>query len=70
MKYRVKTAFIAVYRRNDGTSEFVQLEPGTVFTVRGVVHAGMVNIMHNRRILSVFLADVKERAEFINQTVG
>jgi hypothetical protein len=68
MKYRVKTAFIGVHRRSDGTSEFVQLEPGTVFTVRGAVHVGMINIMHNRHIVAVFLADVEERAELINDT--
>src|ERR1700676_4680432 len=50
MKYRVKAAFIAVHRRSDGTSEFIQLEPGTIFTVRGGVRSGMVNIMHQRRM--------------------
>lgn len=65
MKYLVKTSFMAVHRRSDGTSEFLQLEPGTVFTIRGRVQAGMVNIMHNRRVVAVFEADVKERAEQI-----
>ena len=69
MKFRVKTAFIAVHRRSDGASEFIQLEPGTVFTVQGAVHSGMVNIIHNRRILAVFLADVKQRAERISTMV-
>jgi hypothetical protein len=69
MKYRVKTTFIAVHRRSDGRSEFIQLEPGTVFTIRGGVRSGMVNIMHQRRMVSVFEADVRERAEQIDRTV-
>jgi len=66
MKYRVKTAFIAVHRRKDGTSDFIHLEPGTVFTIRGREQSGMVNIMHQRRIVAVFVADVKQRAEPIS----
>lgn len=66
MTYRVKTSFKAVHQRSDGTSEFVQLEPGTVFTIRGDVVEGMVKILHNRRLVTVFLADVNERAEKIS----
>jgi|HubBroStandDraft_3_1064219.scaffolds.fasta_scaffold1906001_1 hypothetical protein len=70
MKYRVTTAFIGVHRRSDGTSEFIQLEPGTVFTIRGQAQSGMVNIMHNRRILVVFMTDIQTRAELIATTFG
>ncbi len=69
MKYRVKTAFIAVHRKRDGTSEFIQLEPGAVFTIRGHERSGMVNIMHQRRMVAVFVSDVKERAEPIDITL-
>jgi hypothetical protein len=65
MKYRVKIAFKAVHRKTDGTSEFIELEPGTVFTIRRHIRSGMVTIMHNRRVLSVFLTDVHERSERI-----
>jgi hypothetical protein len=68
MRYRVKAAFIAVHRRKDGTSDFIHLEPGTVFTIRGREQAGMVNILHQRRIVTVFVADIKQRAEPISST--
>lgn len=65
MKYRVRIAFKAVHRRPDGTAEFVELEPGSVFSIRRHVRSGMVVIMHNRRVLSVFMTDVNERCERI-----
>jgi hypothetical protein len=66
MKYLVKTSLTAVYRRNDGTSEFVKLEPGTVFTIRGPERSGLVNVIHQGRIVAVFMRDVQERAARIN----
>lgn len=65
MKYRVRIAFKAVGRRRDGTAEFIELEPGSVFSVRRHVRSGMVIIMHNRRVLSVFMRDVDDRCERI-----
>jgi hypothetical protein len=62
MKYQVKSAFIGVYRQNDGTSEFVTVEPGAFFALRGQVRGGFVNIMYQARILAVFMKDVEERA--------
>jgi len=62
MKYCVQIAFLGVCRQKDGTSEFVTLEPGTVFTVRGEVHGGFVKVMYQRRMLSVFVKDVETRA--------
>jgi hypothetical protein len=67
MKYRVKTAFIGVHCEKNGTSEFVTLEPGTVFTVRSTIRGGFVNIMHQTRILSVFMRDVEERAVKVDE---
>lgn len=62
MKYRVKNPFIAVHRKDDGTSECVQLQPGTVFVLRSGSRNGMVNVMCDRRILAVFMTDIEERA--------
>lgn len=70
MKYRVENSFIGVHRKNDGTSEFVRLEPGTVFSVRGKGRNGMVNVMYNRRVLAVFLSDIEERAVQITPSVS
>lgn len=63
MKYRVKIALRAVYRKRDGTSELVELEPGSVFTVRRHVHSNMVIIVQDRRLLFVFWRDVNDRCE-------
>jgi hypothetical protein len=67
MKYRVKNPFMAVHRRNDGTSEFVQLQPGMVLTVRSGERNGMVNVMYDRRILAVFMSDIEERAVQVSE---
>ena len=67
MKYRVKNPFMAVHRRNDGTSEFVQLQPGMVLTVRSGERNGMVNVMYDRRILAVFMTDIEERAVHVSE---
>jgi hypothetical protein len=63
MKYRVRISFKAVHRKPDGTAEFVELEPGSVFSIRRHVRSGMVTIMHDRRVLIVFLSDVNARCE-------
>lgn len=57
---------MAVHRRNDGTSEFVQLQPGMVLTVRSGERNGMVNVMYDRRILVVFMSDIEERAVHVS----
>jgi hypothetical protein len=62
MKYRVENPFIGVHRKIDGTSEFIRLQPGTVFSVRSKGRNGMVNVMYDRRILAVFESDIQERA--------
>jgi hypothetical protein len=61
MKYRVKTAFLGVYQKRDGTSEFMKLQPGEVFAFRGE-DRGMVKIMCGRRLMVVFRKDIDERA--------
>jgi hypothetical protein len=68
MKYRVKTAFLGVYLKRDGTSEFVELQPGTVFALRGEGRAGMVKVMCERRLLSVFQKDIEQRSVMLNIT--
>ncbi|HEX5227422.1 MAG TPA: hypothetical protein VFW44_06910 [Bryobacteraceae bacterium] len=65
MKYRVTIPFKAVYRKSDGSSEFIQMEPGSVFSIRKHVQSGMVIIMHERRALFVFMSDVDSRCETV-----
>jgi hypothetical protein len=62
MKYRVEQSFIGVHIKIDGTSDFIRLQPGTVFSVRSKGRSGMVNVMYDRRILAVFERDIQERA--------
>jgi hypothetical protein len=64
MKYRIKLPFIGVHRRGDGKSQFVTMEPGNVFTIRGE-QSGMVNVMYERRIVAVFRKDIEEHTEKI-----
>ena len=62
MKYRVKTAFLGVHLKRDGTSEFIKLQPGMVFALRGQDRAGTVKIMCQRRLVAVFWKDIEQRA--------
>ena len=41
------------------------MEPGNVFTIRGEERPSMVNVMYQRRVVTVFLKDIEERAEKI-----
>jgi hypothetical protein len=65
MKYLVKTPFLAVYRAADGKSQFVNMEPGHVFTLRGEEREGMINVLYQGRIVSVFVKDIEERSQKI-----
>jgi len=65
MKYRVKTPFLAVYRTTGGKSHFVNMEPGHLFTLRGEERRGMINVLYQGRIVSVFVKDIEERAQKI-----
>lgn len=62
MKFRVKIPFMAVYRRGDGTSEFIRLEAGTLLGLRGEMRPGLVKVMCQGRLLSVFMSDLEQRA--------
>jgi hypothetical protein len=62
MKYRVRTAFLAVHKQNGGKSEFVTLEPGQMFTVRGREPSGFLKVMYRGRMVAVFERDIQERA--------
>lgn len=64
MKYRVKTPFLAVYRAH-GKSQFVNMEPGHAFTLRGEERKGLINVLYQGRIVSVFVKDIEERAQKI-----
>ena len=70
MKYSVQIAFLGVCRQNDGTSEFVTLEPGSVFTIRSGVRGGFVKVMYQRRMLAVFMKDVEAWAVRITEASG
>lgn len=67
MKYRVHTAFRGVLRPADGPSEFVTLEPGSVFTIRGEERDGMVTVMYQARLVVVFVKDIESRAVKIRE---
>ncbi len=68
MKYRIKSPFTGIHRSADGKSQFVTMEPGNVFTLRGEEGSGMVNVMYQRRIVAVFRKDIEDRTEKIRGT--
>jgi hypothetical protein len=68
MKYRVEQVFLGVHRHDNGTSEFVPLEPGTVFTIRGQVRGSFVDVIYRTRRLAVFVKDIQARAVKIQET--
>jgi hypothetical protein len=62
MKYRVNTAFIGVGRTKDESYQFVTLEPGSAFTIRGEERDGQVKIIYRGQMIQVFLEDIRQRA--------
>jgi hypothetical protein len=68
MKYRVKEAFIAVRQTADGKSQFVTMEVGNIFTIRGEERAGLVKVLYRGQIVAVFLKDIEHRAVKIRET--
>jgi hypothetical protein len=67
MKYRVNRAFIGVRRANDDSFQFVTLEPGNAFTIRGEERNGQVKVIYRGKMILVFMEDIRQRAVKIRQ---
>lgn len=67
MKYRVSSAFNSIRRARDESFQFVTLEPGNAFTIRGEERSGQVKVIYRGQIILVFTEDIRRRAVKIRE---
>ena len=66
VRYRVKTAILAVKAVDDGEFRFVTLREGSALEIIGVVQpSGLVFVRYEGRLLAAFACDIEDRAERI-----
>jgi hypothetical protein len=67
MTYRAKQAFMAVRDNPPLPFTFVTIPAGAIIVVAGdVLQSGLVNVLHNGRIVAAFMRDIESRADVVS----
>jgi hypothetical protein len=70
-KYQLREAIVAVSRDPDGHTRVITLAAGSVLTVKNMaLESGLVDAEWNGRAVSVFVQDVKARADLVKSSAG